>query len=413
MIGRFGWLFPFHFLHHFYLLALPPLFPLLRETLVPSYTMLGLLKGTFTVMGFLIVFTGRIADRIGERKAILLEFMVVPFFLIGAAFAPSYWVLLVFVAGFGAARCMYHPAGLSYLSKSVDPQVRGKALGIHESIGSLGGGLAFIALGALGGAVGWRWTLFALALPGFLLVAGYLYWKRDQRGKRGFLEEEPKREEKTESDKENKSGQKREKGLIEGMEELLGLREGKLTPFYLQMSGKVIGGLGKVGFVTFLASFLTEVYGMSAGLAGGLVGVSYLGGFFGNLVGGKMADLMGPIRAYVSSVLVTALLMLGVGLLKLPLWSLILILISCFFFNAAKNPSDKSLLAEHSHEEGRGTGYGSYFTFGKLGALVSSPLFGLLIERIGMRPTYMIAPAFLVVAAGAIARIGKYRRRRV
>lgn len=66
-LGKFGWLLPFHTLHHVYVLALPPLFPLLRETLVPSYSLLGLLRGVFTGAGFAIILAGQVADRIGER----------------------------------------------------------------------------------------------------------------------------------------------------------------------------------------------------------------------------------------------------------------------------------------------------------------------------------------------------------
>ncbi|MFP4589599.1 MAG: MFS transporter [Candidatus Acetothermia bacterium] len=401
-LGKFGWLLPFHTLHHVYLLALPPLFPLLRDSLVPSYTLLGLLRGVFSGGGFAIILAGRLADEIGEKTAIVLGFIMVPLFLLACASAPSYLILLLFVGGYGLARCMYHPAGLSYLSKAVDSSVHGKAIGLHESVGSLGSGLAFATLGWVGHTLGWRGALVVIAFPGLFLSMSYVLLN-----KKDLIEDFGKRREKSRSEKNTDQ----EEGIQNKdlHNRVFGVKQREKKPFWLQMAGKVTGDLGRQGFVVFLASFLTSVYGMSAGLAGGLIGLSYLGSFGGNLIGGNLAEMLGLVKTYVSFTLLGAAFMLIIAVFNLPLYALIPCLLLYFLSSATRNPADKALLAERSHHQGRGAGYGSYFTFGRLGTFVSGPLFGVLIETVGMRSTYLLAPTLMALAALIMSRISKYR----
>lgn len=333
-----------------------------------------------------MILSGHLADRVGERKVILLEFLLIPIFLILSGLAPSYLMLLAFIAGLGIVKCMYHPAGLSFLSKAVDPDIRGKAIGLHEAIGSIGSGLAFISLGSLGGWLGWRYTLALMAAPSLLLSFLYLLFQKRGEGIKNPQEGNPRK----------------------GLESILGIKKEKLSPFYLQAGSSIIAGVGLGGFMAFLASFLHEVYGLSVGLAGGIVGIGYLGGFFGNLVGGRMSDRIGTVLSYVVFSAFAAFFTTLIAIFELPFYFLFLTLFSCFFFSATANPADKALLAEHSFSGGRGSGYGSLFTVYTLGSVISGPLFGFLIEKAGMRPTFLFIPTFLIIAIVVRYRVKRY-----
>ena len=216
-----------------------------------------------------------------------------------------------------------------------------------------------------------------MAIPGLLLALFYFLIGNDMS-----------------DDRSKKSRNSGENNPPKGLENILGIKKEKLSPFYLQTGSGIIVKVGFGGFMTFLASFLNQIYGLSVGLAGSLIGIGYLASFFGNLVGGRLSDRMGSVLAYVFFTGLTALFTAVIAVFKLPLYLLFLNLL----FLATAQPADKDLLIKHSHTERRSSGYGSLFTFYTLGSVVSGPLFGFLIEKLGMRPTFLLVPALLVIA---------------
>ncbi len=376
---KFKWILPFHGLHHFYILLLPPLFPLLKADIAPSYTMLGILKAAFTAMGFLMILSGRLTDIIGERKTILLEFSLIPIFMILCGLASSYWMLLVFVAGFGFSKIMYHPAGLSYISRGIDRKLRGTAIGVHESVGNIGGGLAFIVLGSLGELLGWRRTFMVMAIPAAVLVVANLILGNG-------LEDGGRSSPRTTVETSQETGR-------------TGIKPKRISAFYLQVGSSTLSILALGGFVSFLSSFLYEIYGLGAALSGSLVGLGYLGGVLGNLIGGRISDRFGPIVTYSAFTTLYAVPISAVIWLRLPFWGLLLGLLLCFFLRSVRNPADKALLADNSPHEGRGKAYGLLFAAYTMGSLISGPLFGFLIDSYGMIPAFSIVPVLSVVSA--------------
>lgn len=201
------------------------------------------------------------------------------------------------------------------------------------------------------------------------------------------------------NDRSKKSRNSGKNNPSKGLENILGIKKEKLFPFYLQIGSNTIAIVGFGGFTTFLASFLNQVYGMSVGLAGSLIGVSYLVSFFGNLIGGRLSDKMGPVLAYAFFMGLTALFTAMIAIFELSPYLLFPTLLFCFFLFATGNPADKALLVEYSPIEKRDSGYGSLFTFLALGSIISGPLFGFLIEKLGMRSTFLFIPVLLAAAA--------------
>lgn len=355
--------------------------------------MLGFLRGVFTVSGFLMILSGSFADRIGERKCVLLEFFLIPVFLLLSALSPSYIFLFVFVAGLGLSKIFYHPAGLSFLSKSIGEESRGKVIGLHESMGNVGAGLAFIVIGPLGSWLGWRVTLILLGIPALVLAASNLLWSK------GLGEVVTQTRENLDAGNDD---------LVSRTGKVLGIEDKKLTSFYLQVGSSILGGIGFGGFVTFLTSFLTRAYALSAALAGLFAGMSYLLGFFGNLFGGRISDRIGEVLSYTLFTGLAALPMAAIVIINLPRILLIPCLILCFLLRALGNPADKSLLVEHANSSKRGQGYGSLFTSYTFGSFVSGPLFGFLIDSIGMRPAFLVIPFLFIGGAAVRYQVKRY-----
>jgi MFS family permease len=158
-----------HFFSHFYMLVLPPLFPILKSEFGVSYTALGALITAFALAsGLLQLPVGFVVDRIGARFVLIGGLAVMAGGIALMGFSTTYWslLLLAFVAGLGNS--VFHPADYSILSGSVDGSRLGRAFGIHTFAGNAGWAAAppvMIALATL-----WHWRL-ALTVVGALGLA--------------------------------------------------------------------------------------------------------------------------------------------------------------------------------------------------------------------------------------------------
>ena len=92
-------------------LALPPLFPLLREDLGASYAALGFLVTMFNIAtGAAQIPAGFLVDRFGARRLLLLGLGIMGAAITALGFAPTYWLMLVLIALAGIGNSVFHPA---------------------------------------------------------------------------------------------------------------------------------------------------------------------------------------------------------------------------------------------------------------------------------------------------------------
>jgi len=113
---------------------------------------------------------GVLVDRIGSRRLITgcLLGMGGSFLLLAAA--PSVVVITLALVVWGAAASVYHPAGLSLISKGVE--ARGTGFAYHGMAGNLGIGLGPLVAAVLLLFLGWRTVAGVLSVPA-LLAAVY------------------------------------------------------------------------------------------------------------------------------------------------------------------------------------------------------------------------------------------------
>ena len=162
-----------HFTSHFYLLLLPPLFPLLREVYGVGYTELGFAISVFSVVTACTqVPVGFAVDRFGARRILAVGLL-----LEGAAFAaiglaPFYGSLVALMAVAGLANSVYHPADYSLLNASVNPRRMGRAFSFHTSAGMLGNAVAPVTMVFLMAVLDWRAAL--ILCGGVGIVVGLL-----------------------------------------------------------------------------------------------------------------------------------------------------------------------------------------------------------------------------------------------
>ena len=159
-----------HFMSHFYMLLLPPLFPLLREVYGVGYTELGFAISVFSIVTACTQApVGFAVDRFGARRILIAGLLLeaAAFALMG--FVPVYGAFLALMAVAGLANSVYHPADYSLLNASVDPRRMGRAFSFHTAAGMLGNAVAPVTMVFLMTLTDWRTALVLCATFGALV----------------------------------------------------------------------------------------------------------------------------------------------------------------------------------------------------------------------------------------------------
>ena len=100
-----------HTMSHIYLLALPPMYPLLKAEFDVSYAALGLLVTLLNVAtGFTQVPVGFLVDRVGARKVLIAGLTTIALCIGAIGFAASYWMVLPLMVLAGVGNSVFHPA---------------------------------------------------------------------------------------------------------------------------------------------------------------------------------------------------------------------------------------------------------------------------------------------------------------
>jgi len=161
-----------HFVSHYYILLLPPLFAFIRADYGVSYTELGLAIAAFNVVSAAFQTpTGFLIDWIGARFILIAGLVLGAAAVLVMGLVPSFWVLVAMMALNGLANTVYHPADYAILSHVVAYERMGHAFSVHTFSGMLGTALAPASLLLLQSVLGWRGALVVAAIMGFAVAA--------------------------------------------------------------------------------------------------------------------------------------------------------------------------------------------------------------------------------------------------
>src|SRR5437764_6220027 len=165
-----------HFVSHFYILVLPPLFPFVLEFYGVSYTKLGLALTVFNIATALCQTpAGFLVDRVGARSVLVAGLVVGAVCLAVVGSIPSFWLLVAMFALFGVANGVYHPADYAILSQLVSQARAGQAFSVHIFAGFLGTAIAPASMLILQGLLGWQGAFVAASIMGLLVAVAVVF----------------------------------------------------------------------------------------------------------------------------------------------------------------------------------------------------------------------------------------------
>jgi MFS family permease len=168
-----------HFLSHFYMLCLPPLFLVWRDEFGASYAELGLtvalMSGTTALLQTPVGFA---VDRYGARPFLVGGTLIMALSISAMAFAPGVWALWLLAILSGVGNSVIHPADYAILAGSIRQDRMGRAFAMHTFTGNLGFALAPPIVALLLLVMGWREALLLLGLLGVPVVGAILLQSR-------------------------------------------------------------------------------------------------------------------------------------------------------------------------------------------------------------------------------------------
>lgn len=374
-----------HMLAHAMMLVYPTLMVVIKHELNLGFDTLGLIAFASAFMfGLGAIPAGYFESRVGGRKLLLIFqfFCLASGILVALSSSVSEFTLtLVFV---GLVASIYHPAGLTILSRRVRPM--GRAMAIHGILGSIGLALGPLLATAFAEYGSWRDAyLFLAAIGGILGLATLLLVPKSESP------EDLEADKKLSPDKTNKSA---------------------LTFFYITA---LLMGLAYNGFTTFMPSHFAENTGnffkvLSENLrAGFFPSLVFFAGIAGQWIGGILAD------KYSRSVLLAWVVFLNIPFLilmgfttdhYLVAWSLMLGIVHFNF-----QPIANTLISELTHTSNRGLGFGINFflTFG-VGA-VSAGFSGIIAQKFGI--AFVFPSMGLLLIPGVLTALMVIKKSRV
>jgi MFS family permease len=360
-----------HFLSHFYMLCLPPLFLAWREEFDVPFAELGLAVALMSaVTAALQTPVGFLADRHGARPFLLGGTLLMALSVSAMAFAPGYWAILVLAVLSGVGNSVIHPADYAILGASIDKSRIGRAFALHTFTGNLGFAFGPPVVAALLLVMGWRPALLILGLLGVPVVAAILWQSR-------ILCDQAK---------------PRDRAAQMGGRELLLSR-----PILLFFGFFLLSAMAGTAIQAFSITVLGTLWGTPVAIASLALTGYMAGATFGTLVGGWFADRSTRHLPFILVLTVAAAgLLLVLGLVPMPAWLLPPVaLLAGLALGSSRTPRDV-MLKDAVPPGQMGKVFGFVSSGLPLGGAITPVPFGALIDA-GLAVLVLPAAAALLL----------------
>jgi len=367
-----------HFLSHFYMLCLPPLFLTWRDEFGVSYAELGLAVALMSaVTAALQTPVGFLVDRHGARPFLVGGVLLMGLSIAGMAAAPGYWAILLLAVLSGVGNSVIHPADYAILGASIDKARIGRAFALHTFTGNLGFAFGPPVVAALLLVMDWRAALAILGLLGVPVALAILWQSR--------ILQDQARPRKTEA-------------AMSGRELLLS------RPILLFFGFFLLSAMAGTAIQAFVITVLGKLWGTPVAVAS-LALTGYMAGATGGvLVGGWFAD---RYRSHLTFIVVltvaAAALLLALGLVPMPEVLLPVVAgLAGLALGASRTPRDV-MLKEAVPPGQMGKVFGFVSSGLPLGGAITPVPFGWLID-LGL--AWMVLPAAAALLLASLLCMG-------
>lgn len=168
-----------HFLSHFYMLCLAPLFLVWRDEFHVSFATLGLAVALMSATtAVLQTPVGFLVDKYGARRFLVGGTLIMALSISTMSFVTDFRLILALAVLSGIGNSVIHPADYAILAGSIRKEFVGRAFALHTFTGNLGFALAPPTVALLLLVMDWRHALLLLGLLGVPVVFAILIQAR-------------------------------------------------------------------------------------------------------------------------------------------------------------------------------------------------------------------------------------------
>jgi MFS transporter, FSR family, fosmidomycin resistance protein len=381
-----------HFVSHYYILLLPPLFAFIRADYGVSYTELGLTIAAFnltsvicqTPMGFLV-------DRTSARAVLLSGLLLGASAIAVAALIPSFWLLVAMAAVAGIANTVYHPADYALMSQRVSPERMSHAFSFHTFAGLLGSAAAPASLLFMASLFGWRGALMGAAILAFV-VAGLVALQRDLKSQHDRPGDTLKPSE------HHRSG--------------WGLRLLISAPILSNLIFFVLLAVTSGGIYNYSVVALAALDGTPLAVANAALSGFLFSGALGVLAGGLLASRTvrhGAVAA--GGLLAMGLLAAIPAFVRLEAWPLLVVMSAAGFSNGLIMPSRDMIVRAVTPPGSFGKVFGFVTNGFNIGGTIAPPVFGALMDHGLPRAIFLTVAVCSLVAIATVTASSTLRPR--
>jgi len=381
-----------HFCSHFYLIVLPPLFPLLEAELGVGYAALGLLLTLPNLASMVLqVPVGFLVDRFGARRPLVIGLVVMSGAVAGAGIAPGYGALVVFTLLMGVGNSVFHPADYAILAARIDPGRLGRAFSIHSFAGNLGWAVAPVVVVFLTALWNWHVALVTVGLCGIGVALTILIQGRDIDAP-AAAKDAPATSTKSPAPATSSS----KKG---GLGLLLS------APMLLLFAYMVMSSIANSGLNGFTVTTMVELHGADLVTANAALTALLIASAAGVLLGGVLADRTRRHDLIVSAgFFVAAGFLVTAGMVSLPLAAIVAVMTVVGLARGAIQPSRDMMVRKVAPEGQVGAVFGFVTAGMNVGGALAPVFFGWLVDRGLVAWVFLFAAlAMLLALAAALA----------
>jgi MFS family permease len=375
-----------HFGSHFYHLALPPLFPILKVELGVSWAELGVLTSTFfAASGLCQAPAGFLVDRFGAHRILIAGLTLLATAVGLSGLAPNWATLIPLAVLAGIGNSVFHPADYAILGRRVRQQRMARAFSVHTIGGTLGWAAAPIVVGTLATLFGWRVALLGAAVPG-LLIAAALVLNRPEISiptARDLAKDAP---------------------FVGGRELMRTLFGAAILGCFLFFA---LQAISLITLQSFLPSVLVQMSGTPLVVGTSAVTAFIVGSAVGTGIGGVLAD-----RAFRQGFLMTgglgasAVCILAISLFPLNETALLALIALAGGLAGATTPSRDLMVRAAAPVGAAGKVFGFAYSGLDLGATFAPTFVGILLDRGQPRLVLILAAAALALSILAARLVG-------